>query len=178
MQKTNDYENVEGFAGDFEVLKLGGKKCIIRQAREEKSKTGNDMLVIEFDIAEGENKGFYQRQYDRSADNVKWKGVHRLMLLDNEGKTNKFFKGFITSVEESSSGFKWDWKEELLKGKLFGGVFGREQFEKDGELKMTTKLRFIRSIKDIEKVEAPEDKMLKKEFYPVSENEPESDLPF
>lgn len=180
MEKTKRYEEAQAFTGDFEVLSLGGKTCRIISAKEEKSKNGNDMLSVEFDIDEGENEDYYKRRFEESTKaDKKWSGVHRTMLYDNKGNTNKFFKGFIASIEESNKGFKWDWKEAELKGKLFGGVFGREQYENsNGELKMTTKLRQVRSIEKIKDAEIPEDKLLKGSTVKKAAEEYKSDLPF
>lgn len=167
MEMPKDYNETEGFTGEFETIKLGGHVCKIRGVKMEKSqKTNKDMLVIAFDIEKGENKGYYDRQYARKLesmpiDQVKFPGTYRIMVLDNEGKCNKFFKGFTTSVEASNPGYKFTGDEKTLKDKLFGGIFGREQYEKmDGTLGMTTKLRFIRSINGIEDIVAPEDKLL------------------
>ena len=184
MKKPNNYENVQGVTGDFETIRLGGHKCKVISAKEEKSKNGNDMLVIAFDIAEGENKDYFKRRFDEDTrEDKKWGGVHRLLLEDKEGNCNKFFKGFITCIENSNTGFTWNWKEEELKGKLFGGIFGREQYENNnGEYKFATKIRAIRSIDNIEKENAPEDKLLapkkNEEFYPINENIEDDDLPF
>lgn len=169
MEKMNDYETTEAFTGEYEKLKLGGQICEIRGARIEKSQNQNDMLVVAFDIAEGENRGYFKRRFDeatkRSGADAKWpnNGIHRILLKDSEGKCNKYFKGFITSVEASNKGYTWDWNEEGLKGKRFGGIFGREQYEaNDGNLKFATKLRWIRSVDKVKNAEIPEDKLLSK----------------
>ena len=58
----------------------------------------------------------------------------------------RFFKGFISVIESSNSGFKWDWDEKKLVGKLFGGVFGEEEYEgTDGEIRTSVKCKQIRS---------------------------------
>lgn len=168
MEKMNDYEKTEAFTGEFEKIKLGGQICEIKEVRIEKSqKSEREMLVIAFDIAEGENKGYYKRRFDELAQSntqAKWPGIHRLLLTDNEGNCNKFFKGFITSVEASNPGYKWEWDETTLKGKKFGAIYGREQYRgTDGNLKFAHKIRFVRSIDKVKGAEIPEDKLLKEE---------------
>ena len=83
---------------------------------------------------------------------------------ENDAKTKQAFKRFTTSVERSNEGYTWNWDELSLKGKMFGGVFGREEFlTKDGKLKFTTKCRFPRSIESIRKGDftIPDDKLHK-----------------
>lgn len=163
MELPKDYEKTQGFTGEYEVLEPGGYVCVIKSARVEKTKTNKDMLVVAFDIAEGEEKaGFYQRKFDEDArPEKKWQGVHRIMVTDNEGKCNKFFKGFTTSVEASNPGYTFTGDENSLKGKRFGGLFGREEYENQfKERKMITKLRFVRSANGIKDAKIPDDKLL------------------
>ena len=166
MEKMKE-EYIEAFTGEYEKIKLGGHICEIKEAKIEKSKSERDMLVIAFDIAEGENAGYYKRKFDNMAQtttDAKWPGVHRILLQDLEGNCNKFFKGFITSVEASNPGYKWVWDEKTLKGKKFGAVYGREQYRGiDGNLKFANKIRFIRAADKVKDAEIPEDKLLKED---------------
>lgn len=161
INKPAEWEEVEAFTGDFEQIELGGHICKIINAKTEKSKSGSDMLVICFDIADGKNKDFYRRQFDRKNKNgdAKWQGIYRQLV---DGNSVKFFKGIITSIEKSNGGYTWNWDESTLKGKIFGGVFGQEEYvNQQGEVKLATKLMFIRSVDAIKKgVEIPEVKKL------------------
>lgn len=167
MEKMNDYDQTEAFTGEYEKIKLGGQICEIKEAKIDKSKSGKDMLAIAFDIAEGENKGYYKRKFDNMAQasvDAKWPGVHRILLQNLEGKCNPYFKGFISSVEASNPGYKWVWDEKTLKGKKFGAVYGREQYRgMDGNLKFANKIRFIRSIDKVKDAEIPDDKLLRED---------------
>lgn len=162
MEKINGYDEATAITGDFEILNAGGYICEIRGAKEEKSSTGKRMLVIAFDICEGEKKGFYQRKFDEDTrPDKKWQGTYRQML---EGeKAPGYLKGLMTSIEASNTGFKWDWDEKKLKGLKFGGLFGREEYEKmDGTRSFATKLRFIRSVEKVRNgdFQIPKDKLL------------------
>lgn len=165
MEKPKNYDETVAATGEFEKLALGGHICKIKEAKIEKSKAGNEMLVIAFDIADGENKGFYQRRFEiakKFNEKAKWSGIHRILLNDKQGNCSRYLKGFITSIENSNNGFQFNWDEKTLKDKLFGGVFGREQYKNQmGEIKWTTKLRFVRSIRSIDNADIPEDKLLK-----------------
>lgn len=163
MEKIQGYDEAEALTGEYEVLKPGKYICKIVNAREELSaKSGRKMLVIEFDIADGEHKDFYKRKHQEalaSNTEAKWSGVYRQML---EGeKAAGFLKGMMTSLSACNPKFKWDWDESKLVGLKFGGLFGREQYKgNDGNLKFATKLRFIRSINGLKDAEIPADKLL------------------
>lgn len=188
MQKLQGYDEAEALNGNYEILEAGGYICKIVGAREETSKTNKRMLVIAFDINDGEHKDFFKRKFDKSTlTNKKWSnnGIYRQMLEGNENAVG-YFKGLITSLEESNSHFKWDWDESKLKGLLFGGVFGREQYLSgvDGTLKFATKLQQIRSVESIKNGDfaIPEDKLLNVnqniddgEFITIDDTD---DLPF
>lgn len=195
MEKPKNYDEIP-VVGDYEVLEPGGYICKIINAKEEKSKSGRDMLVIAFDIEEGEHKGIYQRRYEELSKNdtpdnmAKWpnNGVHRIMINDNEGNFNKFLKTFITSVEQSNNFDFWGKNKgeaKGLKGKLFGGIFGEEEYEKnDGKIGTSTKLQWIRATSTIEdgKYQIPEKKTIAKKpgsiFDEMDVKDEDDDLPF
>lgn len=184
MEKIKGYDEAEALTGEYEILEVGGYICKIISAKVEKSSTNKDMLVIAFDIAEGEHKDYFKRRFDANTSiDKKWpiNGVYRQML---EGeKAVGYLKGLMTILENSNSKFKWNWDETKLKGLMFGGVFGREQYETfNGSLKFATKLQYIRSIEKIKNNEfkIPEDKLLNKkqndgEFITIEDDD---ELPF
>lgn len=161
MKKPAGYDDVQAFTGESNTLPPGGYICRINGARSEKSATGKDMLVISFDLTEGEYKGFYRMKFDsdiKSNPDAKWQGVYRQLT---EGDSLSYFKGMIEVIQESNPGFSWNWDENSLKGLLFGGVFRREEYLKDGQSRMSTKLCYIRTVEAVRKgVKIPEDKML------------------
>lgn len=162
MEKLQGYDEAQAFTGEYEKIEPGAYICKIIDAKEEKSQSGRKMLVIAFDIAEGDHKDFYKRKFDSNkGTDAKWQGVYR-QLLDSE-KAASYLKGIMTSLEESNTGFVWNWDESKLKGLKFGGLFGREEYEKmDGTRNFATKLRFIRSVESVRsgKFEIPQDKLL------------------
>jgi hypothetical protein len=84
-----------------------------------------------------------------------------------------FFKGFITAVENSNPGYKWDWDEKKLVGKNVIAVFGEEEYLKDGQVKTSVKLVEFRSLDAYKegKIKVPEIKRLS---VPVQELESET----
>ena len=183
MKKINEYDEAQALTGEYEVLEAGGYVCKILNAKEEKSQSGKEMLVIAFDIEEGEHKDYFKRRFDNDTRlDKKWpvNGIYRQML-EGENAVG-YLKGMITSLEASNPKFKWDWDESKLKGLKFGGIFRREQYEAfDGSLKFSTKLQYIRSVEKIKNNDfnIPEDKLLNKpqnegEYITVNDDE----LPF
>lgn len=165
MVKPSNYDKVQEY-GEFKPLELGGHICRIMSVEETKSSTGKDMLKIFLDIAEGEQANYYAEQYkaDSRADK-KWGCIVYQLTEDKDGNTNRGLKTFITSVEKSNKGFTVAWGDNFttcLKGKVIGGVFGREQYQNSkGELKFTTKCVSFRSADTVRAgVDVPADKLL------------------
>jgi len=157
MKKYNDFDKTEAFTGDYERIVPGGHICVILKVVVEEKDYGS-LMRIAFDIADGENEGFYDRQFKRKQQNdssAKWPGMYYQTIKEND---LKYFKGFITCIEQSNSGFKWDWNEKALVGKLFGGIFGEEEYVgNDGQVKTSVKCRFTSSVDKVrEGVKVPE----------------------
>lgn len=162
MRKYEGYEQAEAFTGEFETLEPGGYVCKILKVQAEEKDYGT-LLRIAFDIAEGEHEGYYKRRFEskkQSNPDAKWPGMYYQAAKQDD---LRYFKGFITSIEASNPGFKWNWDEKKLVGKLFGGIFGEEEYEKqNGEIGTIVKCRFVRSADSIRegKFKIPEIKRL------------------
>lgn len=158
MRKFDGYDKAESFAGEYESLEPGGYICKILQVQavepEPGTKKYDTLLRIGFDIAEGDKGGYYKRTFDRKKEsnpNTKWPGMYYQTIKADD---LRYFKGFITAIENSNPGFKWDWDEQKLKGKLFGGVFGEEEYEMEqgkhaGEIGTSVKCMWVRSVEQI-----------------------------
>ena len=187
MNKPQGYDEAQAYTGDFETLELGGHICQITGVKVENTpNTGAEVLILAFDIAEGKQAGFYQKKYDedrKSNTNAKWKGTYRQFT---QGNSTPYFKGMIENIEKSNAGYNFSqtgFNEQTLIGKVFGGVFGREQFKtQDGKLKFATKCMAIRTVEAVRNglVEVPEDKLLPGQndnyFNPAADGD--DDLPF
>ena len=158
-----------------ERLKLGGHICKVLEAKIEQFTSNKDgkqyeTLVIKFDIeSPDEQAGFYANKFGEDAAkdalNAKWKGFHRISVPNDNSedfiKSN--FKAFTTSVEESNPGYKWNWEENTLVGKTFGGIFGIEEFvTQDGTTIAMTKIRYVRSTSKIGDAAIPKVKLVDK----------------
>lgn len=162
MRKPDGYDAAGAYTGEGQSLPAGGYICTILRADEIMARNGRPMMALVFDIAEGEHANHFRRQFERakqSNPDAKWNGVFRQLT---DGTSLPFFKGMVTSIEISND-FTWDFDEAKLKGKLFGAIFGREQYQSvDGKLKWSTKCQLIRTVKAVRdgKFEIPQDKAL------------------
>ena len=152
MEKVQGYDEAQAITGEYEKLNAGGYICKIINAKEEKSKSGKRMLVLELDIAEGDKKDFFRNRFNENSNpDKKWPaGAIYRQMLEGE-KAAGFLKGLMTSLEASNEGFKWDWDEKKLANLKCGAIFGEEEYEKmDGSIGTTTKVKFIRTVKAIQ----------------------------
>ena len=126
-------------------LQPGGYVVKILNVKVESTDWGS-RLAIQFDIAEGEFKGFFDKLYKATPDeweNKKWKGSMRLSIPHDTGDETKFkkslgyFKSQIQAFENSNANLhidcERDWDENVLKGKIVGALFNEKEWEKDGK---------------------------------------------
>lgn len=149
--------------GEYESLKLGGHRCIIRNASVYTNKTtGTESLRVQVDIDQpDEQAGFFKRQFDNNTrpDRVWPAAATKYFSLKEEHLG--LLKGFITAVENSNPGFKFNMEEETLKGKKIAGVFGMEEYvRQDGTTAVATKLTQIRSIDKLDQIKVPKVKKI------------------
>ena len=136
-----------------EPLPAGGYVAKILNAKVEEY-TWGEKLVISFDIAEGEYKDFFRKQYNENTrEDKKWKGNFRL-TVPQEG--NQYFEGqkrtfgnAIWAIEESNPGYKWDWVEVALKGKMVGVLFRNFEWEMNGNSGWSTECCTFVSVEDV-----------------------------
>jgi hypothetical protein len=184
MIKPMGYDEAQAATGDFEALPGGAYVCRIMRAEDTISKTGKKMLVLSLDIAEGEHSGHFSKMHGgmlASKPSAAWPCAYRQLT---EGSSLPFFKGAMTAIEESNSGYKWGWDERTLAGKLVGAVFQREEYVRgDGKKAWITVPVSIRSVGAVRAGEckAPPDKPLPKadsKSYGIQCDVKEEDLPF
>ena len=164
----SDFNTARAYDGSsVSALTVGGHVCKIQGAKVEKARSGADMLVVAFDIAEGgEFDGYYGARHERSKQyrqDAKWPGVFRAPILTKEGKTSGYFKGFITAVEESNPGYKFTGDETLLRGKMVGFNYGEEEYlNRDNELRVSIKPFYAVSVNHVrEGIQPPPMKKLR-----------------
>ncbi len=166
MKKPLDYD-VTAASSSHEKILLGGHKMIIRRVIETKSKTGKDMIVMEFDFAFDDTQpNYFMNQYIANMTNrSEWpyQGRYYILVSNRDGKCNPGFKTFTTCVEHSNPGFVTQWGDtfcEQFKRKFIGGVFGIVEEEYNGQRKKRTKLRWLISVDKVSEAKVPEEKLL------------------
>ena len=165
MNKPSNYESIKT-QGEFIPLPAGGYVCKVMQVLETKSKSGLEMLQISLDIAEGEFKNYFTDAYKNDTrDQKKWGCIAYLVVDENTDYGTKNLKGFVTSVENSNTGFNVVWGDNFakcFKGKLVGAIFGREQYESNTGIHWSTKFKWFRGTDTIKSgnFQIPEDKYL------------------
>lgn len=141
--------------GAFQILPKGAYVVKIINIKVENNKKENGQhLRMAFDIAEGEYKDFYMKQYQSNTnEDKKWPNDANFVVTipdDNspEWMTQRFFT-FLANVEDSNPGYTFNGDETKLKGKLVGGLFRNEQSEYNGNIYEHTKLHWTRPADDI-----------------------------
>lgn len=162
MIGITDYKQAEATSfSELPKLQPGGYVVKILNVKVEPTDWGS-RLAIQFDIAEGEFKGFFDKLYKATPDeweNKKWKGSMRLSIPHNTGDETKFkkslgyFKSQIQAFENSNANLhidcERDWDENVLKGKLVGALFNEKEWEKDGKTGWFTQCKRFVSANDI-----------------------------
>lgn len=165
----NKYKNAKAEkASSYAPLPAGGYVAKIAGARIE-DYTWGSVLVIAFDIYEGEYTNFFKDRFENdSRDDKKWKGVYRITIPDEKSQyfssQQRSFNNLIYSLETSNGNYVFDWNEKNLKDLLIGVLFRNKEWEFNGNTGWTTECCSVVSVDDIheENFTIPKDKPLNK----------------
>ena len=139
----------------FEILPKDAYVCKIIKAVEVQNKSGKGSHIeIGFDIAEGEYKDFYKKQFEANTnEDKKWPADARYCInVPNDDSAEwqiQQWDTFWTNVEDSNEGYVFNGDGDKLKNKLFGGLFHIEQSEYEGNIYDHTRLKWTRPAQDI-----------------------------
>lgn len=188
MKPITNWNEVKA-TGAFQKLPAGAYEIKILDAAEVHQyspKNGNtyDMLEISFDISDGEFIDYYANDYrSQTTEDKKWRGVVKFFVPKGDGtpedaKTAGKLKAAINAVEDSNTGYTWDWNEKSLKGKKVACIFRNEEWEWNGKSGMTARPMYFISVADYAqgKYTIPADKLLKKAPTPVASASSYTDL--
>lgn len=169
-----------------ERLPKGAYVCVIKGVKYEEGKAAangkkySDRLIVLFDIAEGEYQGFFRNQYDNNSnENKKYKGKAIVYIPRDDGSqediwSKKDFARWTYSLEESNSGYVWDWDESKWKDKLIGIIFGETGTVIENKEIVYTEARFPVSVETVRSGKAPEAKFKAKNGYIGQSTAPEN----
>ena len=156
MKKIENWNEIEAKGmDDFKALPIGAYECkIINAVENHNEQSGKTTLKVMVDIASGEYKDYFKKRYDsNTAIDRRWDN-NATKYLAFEGENTSFFKGFITIVENSNVGYKWNWEESTLRDKKLVGVFQYEEYEKqDGTRGIKVRLNKFRSLDKLKEIE-------------------------
>ena len=156
MKKIENWNEIEAKGmDDFKALPIGAYECkIINAVENHNEESGKTTLKVMVDIASGKYKDYFKKRYDsNTAIDRKWDN-NATKYLAFEGENTSFFKGFITTVENSNVGYKWNWDETTLRDKKIVGVFQYEQYKKqDGTKGIKVRLNKFRSLDKLGEIE-------------------------
>ena len=156
MEIIKDFDKIKAKGmDDFRGLPIGAYECVIMDARvNHNEQSGKDTFKVSVDIASGEFKDYFRKMYENDTRiDRKWNN-NAVKYLSYTGDNVAYFKGFITTVENSNDNYKWDWDETKLKGKKVCGVFQYEEYEKqDGTKGIKVRLNKFRSLDKLKEIE-------------------------
>lgn len=167
MEKLNGYESAQAYT-EQEKLPVGGYILKILDVKYQKNNWGN-VILLSFDIEEGDYKGFFKENYkNQTFEDKKWKGTYRLRVPKDDGTKEdewimRRFKTVMLNFEESNTGYRWNWDEQTLKGKLIGGLFNNKEYSFNGRHGFFTNCHSLVTAEKIRsgKFEVPADALLK-----------------
>ncbi len=152
MKKSSKFETAQIRTGSvFDPLPKNAYVMKVIGVKEEPNKSGSGSHIkIAFDIAEGEYKDFYKKQFDANAsEDKKWPydGIYNLAAPDDDSPQWMWdsFKTFVSALEDSNNGYHWDWDESKWKDLIIGGLFRNEQSESGGNIYDHTRPYWFRS---------------------------------
>ncbi len=138
MKPLNNYGSAQAYS-DREKLPAGGYVLKILDVKYQEGGPGkSDIIILSFDIAEGEYKDFFRKDYNNNTnEDKKWRGTYRIWVptddgTENDNRTMRRFKTIMSDFEASNPGMHWDWNEQALKGKLIGGIFNNKEYDFNG----------------------------------------------
>lgn len=153
---------------NYEILPKNAYVLKILNAKEEQNKKGSGShLTISFDVAEGEYKDFYLKQYkDNPNEDKKWANDGTFYLTVPTDNCESYiwdnWNTFFANLEDSNNGFVFAGNPETLKGKLIGGKMYIEQSVYKGTVYDHCKLKWTCIAEDVRQGKAgklPNDKL-------------------
>ena len=134
-------------------LPAGGYVAKIISAKIEEYSWGS-VVVVAFDIDEGEHANFFKTQFDNNPnENKKWRGTYRLTIPDESSQyfesNRRQFNNFIYSLEDSNEGYHYDCDENKFKGLKVGVIFRNKEWEMNGKTGWTTECGTVDTVEAI-----------------------------
>ncbi len=155
LGNSENYKKAQAYTQQ-ERLPIGGYVLKILNV-EYKENDWGDQLILSYDVAEGDHKDFYKKNYkNQNTEDKKWKGTTRIAVPNDDGTEQdewkmRSFKSMVEAFEDSNQGYHWAWDENTLKDKLVGGVFNDKEWEMNGRTGFFTNCHHLTSAENIRK---------------------------
>lgn len=182
--KNINWNNVQE-ASDYKTLPAGAYIAGIVAAEDVPEK---EYLNIYWDVADGEFRGYFREMTKSMQERGKlesgkwaWGGIAKKSYKET---ALPYFKAFLTAVEQSNTGYKFNNDESTLRGKLVGVILGEEEYQaNDGSIKTKLVVSKFTSVAKIREgdFEIPPKKLLNNSTIPAESFAPindSDDLPF
>lgn len=178
INRFKDYDSVKGYTESTQLPK-GGYVLKIMNAEVCENSNGQ-YIKISVDIAEGEYKDFYMKDWKaQESEDKKWRCNYLLNVpkddgTEKDGWTKRRFKTFTNALEDSNSGYHFDWDSDKFKGKLIGGLFNIREYEYNGKKGKATNLAQVTTVEKIRSNDysLPDDKLLPQNTKTATGDEP------
>lgn len=183
MKRYTGYEAKKSTSREY--LPAGGYVAKIKAA-EEISYDWGTVLVLSFDISEGEKKDFFAQDYrSQDTEDKKWRGTFRLTEPRDDGSekdqwAKRSFNNMVAVLEESNPGYHWDWAPiengdfSQFKDKAVGVLFRNAEWKnkETGNTGWKTECCTLIPVEDIRqgKFKMPKDKPLSPPKKAASKN--------
>ena len=175
MKPITNIASVQEAGGDSKRLPAGAYVCEYTSVEDNPKK---NYLYMEFDIAEGEFKGYFEELEERAGF---WAGKCYRSYKEN---ALPMFKRMCSAVTKSNKGFIFDGNEHCdestLIGKKVGMILGEEEYiGNDGSVKTRLYVARELSIDDLKagKFKIPEIKKVSDEPAEVKQNDEFMNIP-
>ena len=139
-----------------ERLPVGSYVCEIKNVKYENGENGySDHIDILFDIIEGDQKDFFRKQYDaNTSEDKKWKGKAAIYVPADDGSerdnwTKRSFAKWTNALEDSNTGYTWDWDEKKWKNLAIGLMYAETWTAIDGRPIKYTEVRYPMAIGEV-----------------------------
>ena len=188
VKKWHDYDSTQTQTFT-KPLPTGGYVGKIMGANLQQYSNGQTGMVISVDITEGDYAGYFTDRYRSDpAPDKKWKGNVRLNIPADDGGENderdkRVFKSAMVAIEESNSGYHWNWDENTLKGKAIGVLVRQKEWAFNGSTGWSVDCFKLLSVDDVRQGNYKKiaDKPLQARYVANTVNDiasAEGDLPF
>lgn len=141
MKKIENFRNITTSTNEYASVTPGGYICRITGVKDCEQK---EYLEIEYDIAEGEKRGYYLNLFQKF-------GFWGARFIRSYKQTAvQYFKAFIDTVEASNKDYYFNFDERTLINKYIGIVLGEEEYKSNnGEIKKRLYVHSVKTMKEI-----------------------------